>query len=84
MESPMNPRETIRGFVKNLLIKKGDTEEFGDDTSLIFSGRLSSVDVIEIAVFLEEKCHVNFAELGFDQAQIDTVEAIVSLMPRSE
>ena len=78
----MNPKEAIRGFLKELLIKKGDTEEFNDDTSLVFSGRLSSVDVIEIAVFLEEKYHVNFAELGFDQAQIDNVEAIASLVPR--
>jgi acyl carrier protein len=78
----VNPKEAIRGFLKELLIKKGDTEEFNDDTSLVFSGRLSSVDVIEIAVFLEEKYHVNFAELGFDQAQIDNVEAIASLVPR--
>jgi acyl carrier protein len=41
---------------------------------------LSSVDSIEIAIFLEEKLGIDFAEIGFDQTYIDSIDAIESLI----
>jgi acyl carrier protein len=41
---------------------------------------LESVDAVDIVVFLEEKFHIDFAEVGFDQTLIDTVDAIDSLI----
>lgn len=76
----MDHREEIRAYLKELLAQKGDTKPFTDDASLLISGRLASVDAVEIVVFLEEKFHVDFAEVGFDQALIDSVEAIESLI----
>jgi acyl carrier protein len=76
----MDHREEIRHFLKELLLEKGDKQPFSDDASLLLSGRLASVDAVEIVVFLEEKFGVNFAELGFDQALIDSVDAIDSLI----
>jgi acyl carrier protein len=76
----MDHREEIRHFLKELLLQKGDKQPFSDDASLLLSGRLASVDAVEIVVFLEEKFGVNFAELGFDQALIDSVDAIDSLI----
>lgn len=72
----MDHREEIRKYLKELLLQKGDTQPFADDASLLLSGRLSSLDAVEIVVFLEEKFGVNFGEVGFDQALIDTVDAI--------
>jgi acyl carrier protein len=43
------------------------------------SGRLSSVEAVEIGVFLEENFGVDFSEIGFDQARIDSVDLILSL-----
>lgn len=77
----MDHREEIRKYLKELLLQKGDKQPFSDDASLLLSGRLASVDAIEIVVFLEEKFGVNFAELGFDQELIDSVDAIDSLIP---
>jgi len=76
----MDHREEIRNYLKELLAQKGDTKPFTDDASLLISGRLASVDAVEIVVFLEEKFHVDFAEVGFDQTLIDSVDAIESLI----
>jgi acyl carrier protein len=76
----MDHREEIRKYLKELLLQKGDTQAFADDASLLLSGRLASVDAVDIVVFLEEKFGVDFAEIGFDQALIDNVDAIDSLI----
>jgi acyl carrier protein len=76
----MDHREEIRKYLQELLLQKGDKQPFSDDASLLLSGRLASVDAVEIVVFLEEKFGVNFAELGFDQELIDSVDAIDSLI----
>jgi acyl carrier protein len=76
----MDHREEIRKYLKELLLQKGDKQPFSDDGSLLLSGRLASVDAVEIVVFLEEKFGVNFAELGFDQELVDSVDAIDSLI----
>jgi acyl carrier protein len=76
----MDHREEIRKYLQELLLQKGDKQPFSDDTSLLLSGRFASVDAVEIVVFLEEKFGINFAEIGFDQAMIDSVDAIDSLI----
>jgi acyl carrier protein len=70
----------IRDFLKNLLAIRHDRQPFGDDTSLFLSGRLSSVDAVELVVFLEEKFAIDFAETGFDLTLIDSVDAVASLV----
>lgn len=76
----MDHREQIRKYLQELLLQKGDKQPFSDDASLLLSGRLASVDAVEIVVFLEEKFAVNFSEVGFDQTLIDSVDAIDSLI----
>lgn len=76
----MDHREQIRAYLKELLVQKGDNKPFADDTSLLLSGRLASVDAVEIVVFLEEKFQIDFAEVGFDQSLIDSVDVIESLI----
>jgi acyl carrier protein len=76
----MDHREEIRKYLQELLLQKGDKQPFSDDASLLLSGRLASVDAVEIVVFLEEKFGINFAEIGFDQAMIDSVDAIDALI----
>jgi acyl carrier protein len=73
-------RVLIREFIEGLLARKGDTQPFSDEASLFVSGRLQSVDAIELAVLLEEAFAVDFASTGFDQEMIDTVDAISALV----
>jgi acyl carrier protein len=76
----MDHREEIRKYLQELLLQKGDKQPFSDDASLLLGGRLASVDAVEIVIFLEEKFCVDFAEIGFDQALIDSVDAIATLI----
>ena len=59
-----------------LLARRGDSQDFSDNSSLLVSGRLQSIDAVEIAVFLEDAFGINFAETGFDQDTVDSVVVI--------
>ncbi len=76
----MERKSAIREFIRELMARKGDTHPVSDDTSLLLSGRLQSIDAVELAVFLEETFGVDFARIGFDQEMIDTVDMINALV----
>jgi acyl carrier protein len=76
----MERKAAIREFLQGLLARKGDTQPFSDEASLLLSGRLQSVDAVELAVFLEDKFGVDFAKIGFDEEMIDTVDTISALV----
>ena len=76
----MDHTAEVREFFKGLLAIRHDRQPFTDSTSFFLSGRLSSVDAVELVVFLEEKYGIDFAEIGFDQSQIDSVAAVESLL----
>ncbi|MGO4880606.1 MAG: hypothetical protein ACLP59_07270 [Bryobacteraceae bacterium] len=73
--------EIVRRFVREILAKNNDTRAFSDTESLIFSGRLQSIDVLEIVVFLEERFGLDFSD-GFDQSRLDSVQEITGLLDR--
>lgn len=75
----MDTPGTIRGLLRELLDKNNDTRAFTDSESLVTGGRLQSVDVLEVVVFLEERFGIDFSE-GFDQAWLDSVDDIVKLV----
>ena len=76
----MNHKSEIRQFVQELLTQHNDAKPFADDSSLLLSGRLNSVDAVDIVVFLEQKFGIDFAKIGFDQDRIDSVDAINNLI----
>ncbi|MFZ0036775.1 MAG: acyl carrier protein [Candidatus Acidiferrales bacterium] len=80
----MDRKSTIRKFLQDLLEARGDNHELSDGTSLFLSGRLQSLDAVEVVMFLEEKFGVDFAVIGFDQAKIDSVDEINSLLESTE
>ena len=77
----MNEKVEIREFVQALLARKGVLDAVGDTDSLLINGMLDSVDVLEIAAFLEERWGVDFAEREFDAGEFDTVEGIAGYLP---
>lgn len=79
----MNERNAIREFLAVLLWKKGDAQPFSDSDSLLLSGRLQSLDAIELITFLEEKYGLDFADRPFDQGLIDSVDNMASLLVES-
>ncbi|MGD1106464.1 MAG: hypothetical protein ABR865_05425 [Terracidiphilus sp.] len=75
----MKGRAEIREFVQGLLANSGDKGALADSDSLLFSGRLQSIDAVEIVVFLEENFGIDFAQIGFDKERIDSIDAIYAL-----
>lgn len=76
-------RERIRRRVKELLEQAGDTRPFTDSESLSVSGRLDSLDVLQLVTFLEEDLSFSAADHGFVQDDFDSVDSIVAMIERA-
>lgn len=75
----MSAKQDIHNLVQEQLTRIGDHDPLTDDESLFASGRLQSIDLVEIAILLEERFGIDFAELGFDREQLDSIDAICAL-----
>jgi acyl carrier protein len=78
----MNDSLVIREFLQTLLSRKGDQGAFLDNEQLIAGGRLQSIDTLEVVIFLEEKYGIDFAENGFDQNEVGSIDNILALISR--
>jgi acyl carrier protein len=73
-------KDRIRAQIQDILNRRGDSQPFGDGDSLIFSGRIDSLNVIEIVGFLEREFHLDISGLDFDETQFDSIESIAALV----
>lgn len=80
----MSERAKIRKFVEGLLRGYGDDGPLSDGDSLLVSGRLQSIDAVEIVMFLEQNFGLDFATIGFDRDRIDSIETIATLLESSK
>lgn len=69
-------QKKLRTFLQSCLIDRGDRAEFKDDESLFVSGRLDSLSITSVVIYLEQEFGVNFAHVSFDVDLIDSVKAI--------
>jgi len=76
----MSTRAKIRDFLEKILADKGDSAGFTDQQLLVTEGRLTSLDVMMIVVFLEENYGIDFSDRPFDQNEFDSVESITALL----
>jgi acyl carrier protein len=74
----MNTRDELRVQVEQLLARKGDRQPLGENDSLVLSGRLDSIDVLQIVVFLEGRYNIDFADQAFDQEDFDSINRILA------
>ena len=79
----MNHRPAVRDFIAHLLNEQDDRADFGDDDSLVRSGRLDSLAVTKIVMFLESRYRVDFARIEFDPDRLDSVNAILAVIAES-
>lgn len=75
----MRDRLAVRAVLEKLLLQKGDRNTFSDGESLLTSGRLDSVDTLELVVLLEQDYGIDFSD-GFDRDDLDSVDSIVHLI----
>lgn len=78
-----NDLTRIRTFIEELLGEQDDRASFDDTESLIKSGRLDSLAVVKIVMFLESSFNVDFARIEFDPERFDTVAEIAALIEES-
>lgn len=76
----MSTQAKIRNFLEKILNDKGDSSDFTDQQLLLTEGRLTSLDVIMIVVFLEENYGIDFSDRPFDQNEFDSVDSITALV----
>jgi acyl carrier protein len=76
----MSTQAKIRNFLEKIFNDKGDSSGFTDQQLLITEGRLTSLDVMMIVVFLEENYGIDFSDRPFDQNEFDSVDSITALV----
>lgn len=69
-------KEKLRSYFRSLLDERGDHADFCDDQSLFLSGRLDSLAMTRVVVFLEEEFGISFAHVSFD---VDLIDSIMSI-----
>ena len=69
-------RTQVRAFVTDLLTGKGDSQPLSDDDDLFLSGRLQSIDAVNIVLFVEEHFAIDFAKARLEMQQLGSVDAI--------
>jgi len=73
-------RQKIRDYLTATLKNQGDKQPLTDNDSLFVSGRLDSVSMMMLVVYLEDEFAVNFKAADFEVSLIDSVDAIASLI----
>jgi len=73
-------RIKIRAFVEALLGEHDDHKAFGDDESLIKAGRIDSLSVTKLVMFLESDFAVDFDRIEFDPQRLDSVAEIAAVI----
>lgn len=76
----MSRREQVRGIVARALAEAGDDRPFADADSLVVSGRLSSLDLVDILAALETTFGFEIDANDFDPIRFDTVDSIEELL----
>jgi acyl carrier protein len=71
------PKQLVSEFIRDCLYEHSDEQELDEQDSLFLSGRLDSLTVTKLVVFLEDKFRVDFADHPFDVAELDSVAQIV-------
>jgi acyl carrier protein len=76
----MKVRSQMRNYVMQRLRMKGDGAPLNDEDLLFSSGRLDSLDAVEIVMCIETDYGIDFSEINFDLTLLDSIAAITDLV----
>lgn len=71
--------QKILDFFQTRLALRGDTSVVSEEDSLFHSGRLDSMDAMELIVWLEREFAVDFSRVDFSLDLIDTPREVLAL-----
>jgi acyl carrier protein len=83
MTTDTEVKSRMRNYLTRRLRMKGDGTPLRDDDLLFTSGRLDSLDAVEIIMSIEADYGVNFSDIDFDLTRLDSIEAIAELVSTS-
>lgn len=72
--------QKLREFLRQCLAEAGDHGEWADHHSLFASGRLDSLAMTRLVLFLEEHFGVDFGAFNFDAQRLDSLQAIEEML----
>jgi acyl carrier protein len=73
-------RDEVRSILARALAEAGDQRPFADSDSLVVSGRLSSLDLVDILSALETAFGFEIDADDFDPIRFDSVDSIQELL----
>lgn len=73
-------KSQLTAFLQTHLAEHGDHEPLQDDQPLFSSGRLDSLTMTRLVVYLEQQFAVDFSAVSFDVDLIDSIAAIEALV----
>jgi acyl carrier protein len=76
----MKVRSQMRNYVMQRLRMKGDGAPLNDEDLLFSSGRLDSLDAVEIVMCIETDYGIDFSEINFGLTLLDSIAAITDLV----
>ena len=75
-------RSQIHRCLVQRLRMKGDLAPLNDEDLLFTTGRLDSLDAVELIMTLETDYGINFSDISFDLTLLDSVAAITALIDK--
>ena len=80
----MTTKDEIHDMVIDCLKLFEDNPTLGDEESLILSGRLSSMGLVELIAKLEAHFNIDLISQGINPLDFDTINSIVRILQRSK
>lgn len=75
-------RERVLGFLRTIQKPDRPLDTVAETDSLVESGLIDSLALLEIVTFLEEQYRIDFAAIGLEPAQLTSVSGILDLIER--
>jgi acyl carrier protein len=75
-------RQRVLGFLRTIQKPDRPLAEIAETDSLVESGLIDSLALLEIVAFLEKQYRIDFAAIGLEPAQLTSVSGILDLIER--
>ena len=75
-------RERVLGFLRTIQKPDRPLDTVAETDSLVESGLIDSLALLEIVAFLEEQYRIDFATIGLEPEQLTSVSGILDLIER--
>ena len=73
----------LQGFLRTIQRPDKPLEDLGEDDSLVESGLIDSLAVLQIVSYLEETYGISFVEGGLDPEELRSMRSILALVERT-